>query len=78
MTVPAAVGRLPPGIRKVYDLALPYLQEGRPGDIEHVHFMLEVMLDFRPEGVDIDLDIMLPCAILHDIGHAAVLPEHFF
>ncbi|MBU0471849.1 MAG: HD domain-containing protein [Nanoarchaeota archaeon] len=71
------IERLNPEVRKVFEKAKPYLKESREGDIEHVYFMLETILNLKQKKVNIDLSIMLPLAILHDIGHCGVLPEHF-
>ena len=77
MTDAKIIDKLDPKHREIFDQALPYLEEGRPGDIEHVYFLLEQIISFRSDRIPVDLDILVPTAIFHDIGHSAVLPEHF-
>lgn len=48
---------------------------GRPGDDAHAVEVAEFILNCGKN--DIDLDILIPTAIMHDIGHSAILPEHF-
>lgn len=67
---------LPKKYQKLWDLSVPYLQEGRPGDVEHAAEVAQFVLEYRGDRV-IDKDILVPVAIMHDIGHSAILPEHF-
>lgn len=67
---------LPEKYQKLWDLSLPYLKEGRPGDVEHAAEVAQFVLDYEGERV-IDKDILVPVAFMHDIGHSAILPEHF-
>lgn len=72
LTIP----NLPKKIKPIWKYALPFLQKGRPGDAEHAKEVAEMILSYQSKE-NVDLDILLPVAILHDIGHSAVLPEHF-
>ncbi|MFC1723553.1 HD domain-containing protein [Nanoarchaeota archaeon] len=71
------LARLDEDVKKVYDEALPYLEQGRAGDVEHVHDVMGELLDYKSDSAELDLRVLLPVAILHDIGHAAILEEHF-
>jgi hypothetical protein len=72
-----AVRSLNPKVKKILDISLPLLEQGTPGSVDHAYDLIGEMLSFRSSKLKVDLDIMLPLAILHDIGHAAILPEHF-
>ncbi len=66
--------RIPNEYLKIWEKAEPILKEGRPGDDTHA---LEVV-EFIVNNVDPKyFDILIPVAIMHDIGHSAILPEHF-
>jgi len=55
--------------RDILEKALPYYKIGRPGDLEHITWIANVI----PKYVDeLDLDILIPLAILHDVGYAKV------
>jgi hypothetical protein len=54
----------------------PLLKQGRPGDYEHALETANMVADYNG-GVAIDKDVLIPVAIMHDIGHSAILPEHF-
>ncbi len=69
--------RLPEDIYAILQEALPCLQVGRPGDVEHVYDLLDEIMKYTSADFVLDLSILLPAAILHDIGHCAILPEHF-
>lgn len=71
------IKKLEPKTKKLFEIALPYLEKGTPGTIEHVYDLINELIDFKSNKIKIDLTILLPLAILHDIGHYAILPEHF-
>jgi len=60
---------------KIFELATPYLKEGKPEDFIHassVKASVELFADNASQ-----LDILIPFAILHDAGNSVVLPEDF-
>lgn len=60
---------------KIFELAKPFLQEGKPEDLMHAQSVLEsvkLLADDKEQ-----LDILIPFAILHDTGNSFVLPEDF-
>lgn len=59
----------------IWEAALPLLKQGRPGDDQHAVEVAEFILDYAKDK-DLDLDVLIPVAIMHDIGHCAILPEH--
>jgi hypothetical protein len=66
--------QIPDEYLKIWEKAEPILKQGRPGDDAHA---LEVV-EFIVNNVDPKyFDVMIPVAIMHDIGHSAILPEHF-
>jgi|GEM_PF-765063 len=71
------IKKLEPKIKKLFEIALPYLEQGTPGTIEHVYDLINEVTNFKSDKIKIDSSILLPLAILHDIGHYAILPEHF-
>jgi hypothetical protein len=67
---------LPEKYAAIWDKSLPFLEAGRPGDVAHAAETAAAVLAYRGP-VAIDLDVLVPVAIMHDIGHGAILPEHF-
>lgn len=69
------IKNLPKKYIQLWNTCLPILKQGRPGDdmhaVEVVKFVLEHVIAKK------DLDILIPTAMMHDIGHSAILPEHF-
>jgi HD superfamily phosphodiesterase len=70
------IKNLPEKYQAIWEKSLPLLKVGRPGDDEHAKEVAELILNYQGKLV-LDKDILLPVAIMHDIGHAAILPEHF-
>lgn len=70
------VKKLSEACQQVWFEALPLLKQGRPGDDEHAAVVVETILSYRG-GLRFDESVLIPVAMLHDIGHAAILPEHF-
>ncbi|NTU99134.1 HD domain-containing protein [Candidatus Falkowbacteria bacterium] len=62
--------------RRIWDAALPFLEKGRPGDDTHAAAVAKMIMDYDG-SLGFDKDVLVPAAILHDIGHAAIMPEHF-
>ena len=56
---------------KIWKLAKPYYERGRPMDIDHIEWMMQdALLVCEKESVDDTL--LLPLVILHDVGYAEV------
>jgi len=70
------IKNLPKKYKKIWDLSLPYLKKGRKGDDLHAMEVVEFILEYNKKE-SLDLDVLIPLAIMHDIGHCAILPEHF-
>lgn len=60
----------------IWEKAVPYLKICRNGDLLHSQKTAEEVFRLG-EKKDWDMDVLIPTAIFHDIGHSAVLPEHF-
>jgi len=69
------INNLPEKYERIWEKALPLLKTGRPGDDKHAAEVVEFMLNYKG-GKKLDFDILIPTAMMHDIGHSAVLPEH--
>lgn len=65
----------PEKYNKIWGKCLPLLEMCRPGDTEHARKLAEFVLNYT--GMEIDKDVLVPAAMMHDIGHSAILPEHF-
>ncbi len=52
------------------------LKTARPGDYEHALEVIDLILSYEGK-IKLDTDILIPVAMMHDIGHSAILPEHF-
>ena len=68
---------LPTKYKIVYEQVLPFLEGGRPGDVEHALEVARAVLEYGSKIDKIDFDVLVPVALMHDIGHYAILPEHF-
>ncbi len=69
--------KIPKKYYKIWEEAVPYLEKCRSGDLEHCARIAEEV--FRLGGdKNLDLDVLIPVAIFHDIGHSVILPEHFY
>jgi len=67
---------LPSRFQKIWQKAGPLLKAGRPGDFQHAQETVRFILDYKGR-LKIDQNILVPVAIMHDVGHYAILPEHF-
>lgn len=67
---------LPAPYRKIWQTARPLLEAGRPGDTTHAWETAQLVLNYRGR-LKFDRDVLVPVALMHDIGHYAILPEHF-
>ncbi|MCD6085587.1 HD domain-containing protein [bacterium] len=68
---------IPSKYKKIWERAEPLLKKCRPGDLIHAKQTAELVYNFIKTHKKGDMDILIPVAIFHDIGHAAILPEHF-
>ncbi|NQU99263.1 MAG: HD domain-containing protein [Parcubacteria group bacterium] len=62
---------------KIWGLAKPYYEKGRPMDVDHIDWMMEEAL-FVCKKENIDDLLLLPLVILHDIGYAKVSKDNPF
>lgn len=60
----------------IWEQAAALLASGRSEDHQHAQDTVEMILDYEGD-IAIDEDILIPVAIMHDIGHSAILPEHY-
>lgn len=67
---------LPAKYRKIWQKCRPLLEKGRPGDLEHAMETVRTILDYAGK-LKFNRDVLVPAAMMHDIGHIAILPEHF-
>lgn len=70
------IKNLPKEYAKLWNKCVPLLKDGRPGDLIHAAETVKLILDYKGE-IKIERKILIPVAMLHDIGHAAILPKHF-
>ena len=63
--------------KKMWQLALPYYKKGRPGDVEHIKWMIKESIKVSKKE-SIDDSILLPLIILHDIGYAETKKDNPF
>jgi len=62
---------------KIWKLAKPYYEKGRQMDIDHIEWMMkEAMIVSEKENID--EEILIPLAILHDVGYAEVPKDNPF
>ncbi|HLM83864.1 MAG TPA: hypothetical protein VK254_01470 [Candidatus Bathyarchaeia archaeon] len=71
------INELPEKYNKLWRKCQPVLKQGRHGDIDHAKEVTVLVLNYQGK-LAIDKDVLVPVAMMHDIGHAAILPEHFF
>ena len=67
---------LPDKYKKVWQKCQPYYKKARKGDKEHAEEVMKWILEYQGK-IKINKDVLVPTAMMHDIGHAAILPEHF-
>lgn len=70
------IENLPEKYQTLWAECLPLLRLGRPGDDEHAAETVKLVLDYQGR-LEFDADVLIPVAMLHDIGHSVILPEHF-
>ena len=57
--------------QKILKKAIPYYKKGRFGDVKHIKWLVRTIPKLVDES-EIDFDILLPVAILHDVGYCKV------
>jgi hypothetical protein len=62
--------------QKVWQKAAVLLKQGRPDDFTHAKEVVKYIMEYS-KNHELDLDVFIPTAIMHDIGHSAILPEDF-
>ena len=67
---------LPKKFKIIWRKCKPFFKKGRPGDLMHAKETASFILNYNGR-IKLDKDILVPTALMHDIGHAAILPEHF-
>ena len=60
---------------KIWQLAKPHYQKGRPYDIPHIEWMMEQSKRIA-DIEDLDLKLLMPISILHDVGYSKVDQEN--
>jgi len=72
----AGTSQIPKRFSKILEACKPYYETSRPGDLEHALETAKDILTYKGK-LPLDLDVFIPVALMHDIGHAAILGEHF-
>jgi len=68
--------KIPGKYQKLWKKCLPLLKKSRPGDDEHAKEVVDRILNYTGK-LKLNYDIIIPAAMMHDIGHSAILPKHF-
>lgn len=57
---------------RIWSLAKPLYEEGRPMDVEHIEWMMEsaLLVCEKEKKKNIDDSLLLPLVILHDVGYS--------
>lgn len=71
------IKNLPEKFNKLWQECLPLLKQGRAGDLEHAKNTVEFILNYKG-NLQLDLDVLAPVGMMHDIGHSAILDAHFW
>lgn len=70
------IKNLPAKYAKLWQKCVPLLKQGRPDDLNHAKETAEFILQYKGK-LKFDQEILIPMAMMHDIGHSAILAEHF-
>lgn len=57
--------------QRIWKLAKPYYQKGRPMDIDHIEWMVS-KAELVCEKEKLDHSLLIPLVILHDVGYALI------
>ncbi|MCX6744475.1 MAG: hypothetical protein NTX82_03055 [Candidatus Parcubacteria bacterium] len=69
------IKNLPEKYQPLWQRCAPLLQKGRPDDEGHAKDTVEFILNYKG-ALKFDPEVIIPVAMMHDIGHSALLPEH--
>ena len=67
---------LPKKYKILWQKCLPILLKCRPGDDQHAAETVKLMANYSGK-LKFDKPVLIPVAMMHDIGHAAILEQHF-
>jgi len=70
------IKNLPKKYIKLWNKCVLLLKVGRPGDLAHAAETVKLILNYDG-NIKINEEILIPVAMMHDIGHVAILPKHF-
>lgn len=68
--------KVPKKYLKIWRRAEKILNKGRVGDTIHCKQTAELAFNYVNQNKKGDPDVLIPVAMMHDIGHAAILPQH--
>jgi len=68
--------KIPKKYQKIWKLTEPVLKKGRKNDVVHCKQTAELVFNYVNKNKKGDADVLIPVAMMHDIGHAAILPQH--
>ena len=66
--------KLKPKYKAIFNLAKPYYEKGREADEEH-HLVVATMMENLLQEYNLDEEIMMAAALLHDTGYAKIPPN---
>jgi 5'-deoxynucleotidase YfbR-like HD superfamily hydrolase len=67
---------LPKKYQKLWRDCSVLLKKARPEDIFHAKETVQTVLNYQGR-IKFNPDIIIPVAMMHDIGHSGILPQHF-
>jgi hypothetical protein len=70
------IKNLPKQYEALWQRCAPLIQKGRPDDEAHAKETVEFIVNYQGD-LHFDPEVIIPVAMMHDIGHSAILPEHF-
>lgn len=57
--------------KQLLEKALPYYEQGRPMDVEHIKWLYKTVPQFVSQG-ELDHTILMPLVVLHDVGYSKI------
>lgn len=69
------IKNLPVKYKKIWEKCQPLLKKGRADDLLHAAQVVEKILAYKGK-IKIDREVLIPVAMMHDIGHSAILKRH--
>jgi hypothetical protein len=70
------IKNLPEKYKAIWEKCEPLLKQARPDDLGHAEGVVETVLNYKG-NLKLDLDVLVPVAMMHDVAHYMILPEHF-